>query len=309
MSGIENLQLNFSPESLTALNVVLAIIMFGVALDIRLSDFRTVARSPKGPLIAVGTQILIVPALTVGLTFLLNPVPSIALGMILVACCPSGNMSNFLTHLAKGNTPLSIGTTALSTVAAVFVTPLSLAFWGSLNPSTAALLRSVALDPVHLLSTVLLILVLPLAVGIGVASRFPAVAERLRTPVRRISLVFFVAFVAIALQANFDHFLTFIGFAFLAVLLQNSMALATGYGVARVAGLPPADVRAVSIEVGIQNSGLGLVLVFNFFDGSGGMALVAAWWGIWHIISGLGLAWFWSRRPLGEEPIRDTTPV
>ena len=100
-----------------------------------------------------------------------------------------------------------------------------------------------------------------------------------------------------ALAANWRYFLNYVGFVVVAVFLHNGLALVTGYYVARLAGLPERDRRAVSIEVGIQNSALGLVLIFNFFGGLGGMAIVTAWWGIWHIVSGLTVATLWSRRP------------
>jgi BASS family bile acid:Na+ symporter len=312
MPTIDQIQLNFSPEGLAALNVVLALIMFGISLDIRAADFRNVLRSPKGPLIAVGTQILIVPAIALLLTLLLDPHPSIALGMILVAACPSGNMSNFLAHYAKSNTPLSISATALSTALSIIVTPLNLSFWASLNPKTAPLLRAVSLDPVDMFVTIGLILALPLAAGMFLATKRPALADRLRKPLQRLSLVFFVIFVVAAGKANFQHFVDYIGVALVAVFIENAAAFAAGYFMARLFRMKAYDARAISIETGIHNSGLGLVLVFNFFEGNGGMAIVAAWWGIWHIIAGLALAHFWARRPLTAEdgaPPAEATPV
>jgi bile acid:Na+ symporter, BASS family len=309
LETIDQIQLNFSPMGLMALNVILAAIMFGVALDIRPSDFRQLLRSPKGPLVAVGTQVLIVPPLTFLLTLILDPLPSIALGMILVAACPSGNLSNFLTHLSGGNTPLSIGATALSTVTALVITPINFVFWASLNPNTAPLLRTVQLDPVDILSTVGLVLILPLIVGMTVATHFPKHAARLRKPMRRISIAFFAFFIMAAAGANQGEFTSYVTLVLLAVFLQNALALATGYGMARLAQLSEGDIRAVTIEVGVQNSGLALVLIFNFFEGSGGMALLAAWWGFWHIITGLSLAWFWARRPVCKPSPEEVIPV
>ena len=106
-----------------------------------------------------------------------------------------------------------------------------------------------------------------------------------------------LVFVLAALQANWEYFIRYVGMVVGVVFVHNASALATGYGLGFVSGLPEPDRRAVSIECGIQNSGLGLILIFNFFDGLGGMAVVAAWWGIWHIVAGLSLATFWSRRP------------
>jgi len=292
---IDQALLSFSPASLLVLNCILGLVMFGVALDLGVEDFRRAVRRPLGPAVGLLCQFLLLPALTWVLARLLNAPPSVALGMILVASCPGGNVSNFITHFGRGDTALSVTMTAISTAAAIVMTPLNLAFWGGLHPSTAAVLEDVALDPLDLLVTVLILLGIPLVVGMLVAAKVPRAAAKMRKPFKIGSLVFFGLFIAVAFSSNFDHFLAFIAMVFVPVLLQNAMALGTGWGLARAVRLKPAEARAVSIEVGIQNSGLGLVLVFTFFGGLGGMAVIAAWWGIWHIIAGLSLAWFWSR--------------
>jgi len=294
VSDVDALRLAFQPGTLVTLNVVLGLVMFGVALDLSVDDFRRVARTPLGAGIGLATQFVLLPAATWVLTMVLDVRPSIALGMILVAACPGGNISNVITHLAGGNTALSIGMTAVSTAAAVVMTPLNITFWGSLNPDTATILRDVHLDPVSLLVTIFTILGVPLVVGMTVAARRPAFAARIRRPMKALSLVFFAAIVLLALHANWDAFLTYVGVVMGVVALHNATALALGYGAARAVGLPGRDARAVSIEVGIQNSGLGLTLIFTFFGGLGGMALVAAWWGVWHIIAGLAVAALWA---------------
>jgi bile acid:Na+ symporter, BASS family len=298
--AVDEVQLNFDRGSLLLLNAIIGLIMFGVALDVNIADLRDVLRRPKAPLIGIGSQFLLLPAGTFLLTRLLDPAPSIALGMILVSCCPGGNVSNIITHLAKGNTGLSIGMTGVSTMAAAVLTPLNFAFWGSLHPSTDAILRSVAVSPAELAITIGLLLAIPVAAGVTVRARRPQLAGRLYRPVRAISIVFFLAFLAIAFVSNIEHFSTMLGAVALAVLLHNALALSLGYGAGRAAGLDVRDRRATAIEVGIQNSALALVLIFSFFGGLGGMALVAAWWGIWHIVAGLLLAAVWSRRPTGD---------
>lgn len=295
MGEIDTVRLNFNPQSLIALNVILGFVMFGVALDLRIADFKAVLGARRPVLIGLIGQFLLMPALTFLLVLALRPAPSIALGMMLVAACPGGNISNFLTHYARGNTALSISMTAVSTIVAIVMTPLNLSFWASLHPQTSAILRAVALDPVQMLFTVLVLLGVPMVVGMLTAHHLPRFAERVRRPIRIFSLVVFVGFVVGALAANWRYFLAYVGFVVIAVFLHNALALATGYGAARVAGLPERDRRAVSIEVGIQNSALGLILVFNFFDGLGGMAIVTAWWGVWHLVSGLSVATWWSR--------------
>jgi bile acid:Na+ symporter, BASS family len=240
---------------------------------------------------------LVFPACTFLLVLLLQPRPSIALGMILVSSCPAGNISNFLTHFARGNTALSVSISTLSTLAAIVMTPANIAFWGAQYGPAQPILRQVAVNPLEMLVHVLLLLGLPLAAGLYVSRRCPGFTERARKPMKFLSLGFFLLFVVAALGANWTAFVRYVGTVVGVVFLHNACALATGYALAYFGRLPERDRRAVSIECGIQNSGLGLILIFNFFDGLGGMAVVAAWWGIWHIVAGLTLATWWSRHP------------
>jgi BASS family bile acid:Na+ symporter len=294
---LDQLQLNFNPESLRLLNVIIGLIMFGVALDLKVDGFKRVAASPIPPVIGLTAQFILLPLLSFLWTLILRPQPSIALGMILVAACPGGNFSNFLTHLAGGNTALSVGMTAISTAVALVMTPFNLAFWGRMNAHTAPILQRVNLDPINVFYTVVIILGIPLVAGMLLAHHAPKVAARLRKPLKIFSIGFFIAFIAVVFALNWDNFLHHVSRVWLAVLVQNGLALLSGYGTSRLFRLPRRDARAISIEVGIQNSALGLALIFDFFAGLGGMALVAAWWGIWHLVSGLSLALVWSRRP------------
>ncbi len=295
---IDAVQLNFNPAALAALNWILAIVMFGVALDLKPEDFRRVARAPLAPGIGLLCQFLLMPALATGILMLLRPEPSIALGIILVAACPGGNVSNFFTSLAHGNAALSISMSAISTLAAIVMTPFNFLFWGSVNPHTRELLQQIQLSPADILLTVLTILVLPTVLGMAVNHGRPRWAARLHKPMRLFSVLVLFAFVIGALQANFGHFVEHVGVAFWVVLIVNAAALTLGYGMARLARLPVRDARAVCFETGIQNSGFGLILCFNFFGGLGGMAISAAWWGVWHLITGLSLSSWWARRPL-----------
>lgn len=292
--SIDQLALAFDDSSLFTLNVVLAFIMFGVALDLKVGDFVALARDPRAPLVGLFCQVVLLPAFALPLALLVAPTPSMALGMILVASCPGGNVSNALTQLANGRVSVSVGMTAVSTLVAVVTTPANFAFWGSLHPWTRALMTQVALDPLDLAGNVALILGAPCLLGMAVAHFAPGFAARMRRPMKALSILFFVGFVAAAFAANFDAFLVAIGSVALPVAVLDGFALALGWTAARLAGLGAADRRAVAIEVGIRNSGLGLLLVFNFFGGLGGMAVICAWWGIWHILAGLTLAGFWS---------------
>ena len=297
-AAIDQVRLNFNPTGLFIINAAIGLMMLGVALELKLDDFKRILVAPKAPLIGLAAQFVLLPAFTFLLTLIINPPASIALGMILVAACPGGNLSNIMTYLARGNCAISVSMTAVSTVAAIVMTPLNLALWGSLNPHTAAILRKVSLSPLDVFITVFVILGVPLCIGLLISRSFPALAAKVRKPFKIFSLVFFIGIVAAALGINWQNFLNYIGLVFIGVLIHNALALNLGYWSGRLCGLPEPDNRAVSIEVGIQNSGLGLVLVFNFFDGLGGMAILVAWWGIWHIIAGLVTAFIFSRRPL-----------
>jgi len=294
---LDEVTLNFDSDRLWLLNAIIALIMFGVALDLRVGDFTRLLRSPRGPLVGLAAQFLVLPAATFVLTMLLRPGPSIALGMLLIAACPGGNLSNFLTNLAGGNTALSVTMTAISTAVAMAMTPINVSYWASMNPDTAPLLVTIDIDHLQLVLTVVLILGIPLGLGMSCAHLFPRLSDRLHTPMKYFSIIFFLSFVVFVFSQNYEIFTTYIEWVAVAVISHNLLAFATGYSLSRLMGLDEWDRRAVTIEVGIQNSALGLVLIFSFFDGLGGMAIVAGVWGIWHIISGLSLALYWSRNP------------
>ncbi len=307
--GIDAIQVNFSENALLVMNIVIGFIMFGVALDLRISDFKQSLKNPKPVLIGLMCQFLLLPAITFLLVLILQPSPSIALGLFLVAACPGGNLSNFLTHFAKGNTPLSISMSAISTVLAIVMTPINTLFWASRYEPTREMMTSFSISAVDMLVTIFLMLGLPLLAGMTIRAKFPILAAKVSNIMMKLSLVIFGAFVIVMLANNIEVFIEFVGVIVVIVILHNAIALSTGYFAARSFKIKEADRRAIAIEVGIQNSGLGLVLIFNFFDGLGGMALVAAFWGIWHIISGISLATYWSRKKVLPEALENPESV
>jgi len=295
---IDQVRLNFNATGITIINAAIGLMMLGVALELKTDDFMRIVRSPKAPLIGLMAQFILLPAFTFLLVLIIKPHPSIALGMMLVAACPGGNLSNLMTYQANGNSALSISMTAVSTVVAIFMTPFSLSFWGSLNPETAAILTQVRLSPVDVFTTVFLILGIPLMIGMSVGHYRPDFAQKVKKPFKIFSLVFFIIIVCGALAANFQYFIKYVGIVMLAVFIHNALALNIGYWSGKLARLDEKDCRAVCIEVGIQNSALGLVLVFSFFNGLGGMAIVVAWWGVWHIIASLTAAGIFNLKKL-----------
>lgn len=293
---IDNIHINFDSQTLWALNFALAFVMFGIALEISIADFKQLLRNPKPVLVGVFSQFIVLPAITFFLVFLLKPIPSVALGMFMVAACPGGNMSNFISHLAKGNTALSISLTAIATLLAVVMTPFNLQFWGGLYTPTADILNEVAISPLEMIQLVSLLLGVPLLLGMGVNYLKPVLAVRMAKILKIGSLLFFIVLIFIALYNNREIFANYILYVFWIVLLHNLVAYTTGFSLGKLFRLSKENVRSITIETGIQNSGLGLLLIFTFFDGLGGMALLAAFWGVWHLISGLILAAFWNRK-------------
>ena len=292
--NIDEVVLNFTPGTLVILNVVLGLIMFGIALDTSPDDFKVVFRHPKPFIIAILAQLLVLPAVTFGLTLVLPVTASMALGMILVACCPPGNISQVLTHRSGGNVALSVSMTAVGNLLYIVAMPLSIAFWGSLHPTARTLLHAVSLDPIKMLLEILLIIGLPFVVGLLLRAKLPSFAQKVQPIVKWFSLIALLGFIVGALAGNWSYFLAFLGIILIVVTIHDAVALAIGYGTAYVGGLGTRERKAVTFEVGIRNAGLGLGLVFTFFGGLGGMAIVAGWWGVWDIIAGLVLASLWA---------------
>jgi len=297
LSILDKIRLNFNGGSMLIINFALAIIMFGVALEIKVEHFKEVLSHPKSILVGVFSQFIALPALTFLLILLIKPTASVALGMILVAASPGGNISNFMTSLAKGNSALSISLTAFATLSAIFMTPFNFSFWGNLYSESAEMVIPIQIDTYQMVKTVLILLGIPVVLGLIFRHFFEKIAVIITKPLKIFSLVFFVGLIIGAMSINIEFIVRYLHLVALMVFAHNFIALLTGYSLARVFKLPKIDRRTLSIETGIQNSGLALVLIFNpkLFDGLGGMAFIAAWWGIWHIISGLTVASIWSR--------------
>jgi BASS family bile acid:Na+ symporter len=290
--------LDFDPAQLRSLNILLAFLMFGVSLSLRPASFREVARAPRLPVIGLLAQYVLVPALTCLGAWLFRVDPPLALGMALVAACPGGSFSNVLTWLARGNVALAVSLTAVSSLMAPLVMPLNFALYAWLNPYTRPLLREIAIPTGGIVTLVLFVLALPLLLGMLAGHRFPAVAARAEKPLRGVATLLFLGLVAVAFAANIRLFLDRFSDFFWLVIAQNALALGIGYLTGRLARVGDADRRALTIEVGIHNTGLGLAVLFTFFPEAGSMMLIAAFWGVWHLVSGLGLALWWSRRPI-----------
>ncbi len=307
LKAIDELRLNFSQDNQIILNLTIAFIMFGVALELKPDNFKRIVKNPKSVIVGAVSQFMLMPLLTFCLALALRNhiTPTIGLGMILVASCPGGNVSNFISSLARGNVALSVSLTAISDFGALLITPFSFAFWGNLFTkvyaltNASSLVRPLEIEPFHVFQTIVMILGIPLTLGILFNIKFPKLTEKIVLPIKRFSIFAFAAIVIVLFALNFEYFMKFIKYIFIIVLIHNALALTLGYSFASLFKLPFVDRKTISIETGIQNSGLALVLLFNprIFPPDlaiGGMAFIAGWWGIWHILAGMGIATFWS---------------
>ena len=295
---LDNAHLKFDNKNIFIMNLSLGFIMFGVALQLKIDDFKRVLSAPKSVLIGFVSQFIALPFLTFLIVWIFKPMPSVAMGMMIVAACPGGNISNFMTSLANGNTALSVCMTAIASVCAVFMTPLNISFYGGFYPPTAAILEDVNVDFFDMLEILGMILLIPLVMGMTVRYYKPKIADLLNKFTHYGSMIIFGLIIVFAFITNMDLFLKYIHLVIFVVFAHNAIGIFTGFGLARLFKLPSKDQKTLAIETGIQNSGLGLALIFSSFSGMGGMVIVAGWWGIWHIISGLSLAYFFRNRSL-----------
>ena len=292
--ALTNVRIDFTEANLLFLNLALAFIMFGVALGIETKNFKELLRNPKSVLTGVISQFLLLPALTFLLVILLNPITGLGLGMLLVAACPGGNVSNFFSSLSKGNVALSITLTAIATILATVMTPINFEMYSSLYLGDNVNMN-VNMDALAMMKTVFFLLVIPLVLGITFSAKLPAITKKINQPIKVLSFMMLIAIIVIAFLKNLDLFAEYYHYIIFLVFLHNIVALASGYGLSKLFGNKEQDNRTISIETGIQNSGLGLVLIFTLFDGNGGMALITAWWGIWHLISGIIISLVYSK--------------
>lgn len=316
LANLDTLSINLGAGEMFVVNIILAVVMFGVALGIKVQTFKDVFQRPTAVLAGVTLQYFVLPAVTCLLAIVLNPIitPMVAIGMILVASCPGGNISNFMTSLSKGNVELSVSMTAITTALASFITPLNFWFWGTIYCRFASVrndIPTLEIPFMDMLHQILLILGIPIIVGMLCAHYLPNFSKRIVKPLQWLSILLFMGMVAVsltqvltALEARWAVYASILA-AFLVVIIHNATALTSGYTVARLLKLPEADCRSLTIETGIQNSGLGLALLFNpaIFDptvwsSNGGMVLITALWGVWHIVSGLTVATIFRRRKL-----------
>lgn len=283
-----------SPQIL--LNAVLFAMIFAVALELRPVDFVRVVRNPLPVAAGLVAQFVLLPVVTFGATLMLNLPANIEAGMLLVAACPCGSLSNFVTHYSRGNTALSLSITAVANVIALLMTPTNFAWMMAGNPQTAAWLKEIDVDPAMIWLSLALVLALPLSLGLLAGRYLPEFAEKARKPLGRFAVAALLAFVVIALIRDRQLLNAGIAGLIVVVILHNATGLAIGYYSGKIARLAEVDRRALTFETGMQNAGLALAIIGTQFDADVGMVIVAGLWGTWHIVSGFSLAHYWKTR-------------
>ncbi len=302
LQQLDTLTISFNKTGNWLLMLFMAVVMYGVALGLKPQFFRGVFNRPGSMFIGLFCQWIVLPLVTFLLCVLFRDYvpPMVAMGLLLVSACPGGAVSNFMTSYGKGNAELSVLMSTITTLAAPIFTPINYAIWGGLytkylDQSAADVLRTLQVPPVQIALTVILIIGIPVVLGLLTVKFAPNASARLKEIMRYLSIVVFLCVVGIMMSQNFMLFKEYIGYIFIIVLIHNLVGFGIGYTASTIGKTPVKDRRAVTLETGIQNSGLGLLLLFNtgIFPpeiAKGGMVFVTAWWGVWHIISGLLLA-------------------
>ena len=278
------------------LSAVLATMVFAVALELRTEDFARVFRTPRAVVAGLVPQFVLLPVGTWLATLALDLPPNTEAAMILVACCPGGSLSNVVTHFGRGNTALSVSISAVAALMALLLTPLNFTWMVSTNPATAGWLRTLDIDASAIWWSLLALLALPMVLGLAVTRRMPVLAERIRKPLASFSLLALLAFIVLGLVKERHLLTTQLLPQLMVVVLHNAAGLGLGWLAASAFRVAEPDRRAITIEGGMQNSGLALGIIAVQFNADLGMVIIASLWGMWHIVSGMTLATLWRRK-------------
>jgi bile acid:Na+ symporter, BASS family len=278
------------------LSLVLATMVFAVALEVKVDDFRRVAQTPKAVVCGLIPQFILLPVGTWVATLLLDLPANIEVAMILLASCPGGSVSNVVTHFGRGNTALSVSISAAASVIALVATPFNFSWMVASNPNTAQWLKVLAISPNDIWLSLVLLLALPMSLGLIVSNRLPALTARIQKPLGRFALLMLLAFILVGLVLQRQLFNMALIPLFLIVVLHNASGLFLGWISGVVMRVSVRDRRAVMIEGGMQNAGLALGIIAVQFNSDLGMVTMASLWGVWHLVSGMTLAIYWRRQ-------------
>lgn len=309
MSPLDQTTMNFNPAAALALQCILALVIFGVSLELSFSDFRRLLAAPRPVIAALTSQLIALPLLTFALIWIMDPLPSLAMGLMLTAACPGGNLSNVFTHWSGGRTAVSMSATTISSLISPVTTPLTFRALGDLHPATQAAMRQISVPYTELVMTIVIALVIPLIAGMTLTQLWPRLSARIRKPLRSFGIVVFFLFVVLATVSNAGIFLQVLGALFVLVAAHNLLALTCGFSFGTLFRVQDAERRAITFETGVHNTALGLTLIFTYFQNSGGMALIVGWWGVWQLLTGGLLARWWAKRAAPMETAGSHVPL
>lgn len=277
------------PIPTKTINYLLGVVMFGMGLALNLHDFQVVFSRPKDIIIGCLAQFTVMPLLAWGLTKVFQLDEALALGVILVGCCPGGTASNVITYLAKGDLALSVGMTGVSTVLAPLLTPL-------LTWLLAG--ESIHVDVAGMLLSILWVVILPIVLGLVIKSLWPKFTEKAMDYLPAFSSVAIAFTVSIVISSNASKLLASGMLIIIVVMLHNLFGLGLGYLIGRLLGMSEPKKRAVSIEVGMQNSGLASSLATLHFAAYPMATIPGAIFSVWHNISGAIVAWLYTKKDI-----------
>lgn len=302
MSAIDRVEFQISQATGLALAVMVGFLVFAVALDLKAAHFRHVLARPLAPGVGLVAQLVMLPAVAFGVGALLADTPSVAIGLLLVTCCPGGALSNYLTGVAGGDVATSISMTAVSTLVSIVATPLLFGLWVSARTDTAAVVEAIDVDPRRIVLVLLVMLVAPVCAGMMIRARRPRFADATRVWVRRTAMLVFATVVTVVVGSNLRLILDHGGVALLPVVTTFLLAAGLGWTLARAARLQAPTRRAVVFEVAMQNVALAIAMAVAFFPTLAGVAVTSALWGVVHIVLGFPLAWAWRSAASGPQP-------
>ena len=271
------------------INPLLGVIMFGMGLTLKVEDFRVVFTRPKDVLVGCLAQFTVMPALAFGLSRLFGLDEALTIGVVLVGCCPGGTASNVITYLAKGDLALSVGMTATSTLLAPLLTPLLVLLLVG---------ETVDVNVIGMLLSIIWVVILPIVLGLLVKRLLPKATEQATVYLPAVSTIAICLIVMIVIAANAHKLLAGGWIVILVVMLHNILGLTVGYLIGLLLKMRPAKRRAISVEVGMQNSGLASSLATLHFAAFPMATVPGAIFSVWHNISGAVVARFFARRKM-----------
>ena len=281
----------FVPESClwvqtSWVNYLLMVVMFGMGLTLKLEDFKLVFTRPKDIIVGCVAQFTVMPLLALALGKVFRLDPALLAGVVLVGTCPGGTSSNVITYLSKGDVALSVGMTRVNTLLAPFLTPAI----------TYLLLKTtVTVDPVSMFLSIIKVVIVPIALGFIINKLWGKFTQKLVTVLPSVSVVAICLIVAAVVSHNAEKIMTTGAVVFVVVILHNLLGYACGFGIGKALHMSAPKTKAISIEVGMQNSGLATSLAGTAFPDLAMATVPGAVFSVWHNISGAVLANIYNR--------------